>query len=331
MEITRLFPGQTLTGAGVPMSTPPLVSVAMAVYNSESYVAEAIASILSQNFTDFEFLIINDGSTDNSAQILEHYARQDKRIRLIHRENRGVPFTRNQLLAQTNAEFIAVMDSDDVALPDRLADQVAFLQRSPETVWVGGAFELIDQGGRYITRIEMPETNTDIQRLLVEGHTSFIHPTAMIRRDALVRVGGYDETLRVAHDLDLWLKLSEVGELANLKQPVLQYRIHPDSICNQNQSKALDEVQTCFDRAWKRRGIQTRFQATRVCGWRPTADPASRYEFMLKYGWWGFLSRQRGTARHYGLRAVRLNPFDAEGWKLLTCALIKPLPQPTEP
>jgi len=309
------------------MDQPPLVSVLMSVYNSERYLADAIESILTQTYREFEFVIIDDGSGDRTPQILDTYAARDSRIRLISRENRGIPKTRNELVALAQGELIAVMDSDDIAHPDRLTAQVTFLQQHPAVVWVGGAFELMDDQGRRLTCIHLPNSDQEIQHLLVSGHTSFLHPAAMIRRSAILQVGGYDETLSTAHDLDLWLKLSEIGQLANLQQPVVSYRIHPDSICDRNQDKVLHEVQTAFDRAWDRRGIQTRFQATTVCGWRPGTDPESRYAFLLKYGWWAFNYRQRGAALHYGLRAIALKPFSPDSWKLFTCAAIKPLPE----
>jgi glycosyltransferase involved in cell wall biosynthesis len=298
----------------------------MSVYNSERYLAQAVESILDQTYPNFEFIVIDDGSTDRSLAILQDYAARDRRIRFSHRENGGIPKTRNELVAQANSEFIAVMDSDDIAFPDRLGLQVAFLQQQPEVVWVGGAFDLMDAWGHRLTRIGMPQRNDEIQQLLVQGNTSFLHPGAMIRRSAILQVGGYDEALPTAHDLDLWLKLSEIGKLANLPEPTVQYRIHANSICDRNKERALSEIQTAFDRAWQRRGISTPFRATTVCGWRPEANRPSRHEFMLRYGWWAFKSRQRSAAMHYGMQAIAVNPLSPESWKLLTCAAIKPLP-----
>ncbi len=312
------------------MNRDPLVSVLMSVYNSDRYLAQAIESILNQTYQNFEFIIIDDGSTDRSLAILQNYAAQDSRIRLASRENRGIPKTRNELITQATSELIAVIDSDDIAFPQRLAMQVTFLQQNPEVVWVGGAFELIDARGRRLTQIGMPQSNAEIQQLLVQGNTSFLHPGAMVRRSAILQVGGYDESLPTAHDLDLWLKLSEVGQLANLQEPVVKYRIHGNSICDRNQERGLSEIQIAFDRAWQRRGIQTRYQPTMVCGWRPTNSRASRYEFMLRYGWWAFNSRERGAALEYGLRAIGINPFLPDGWNLLSCAALKPLPHRIE-
>ncbi|NJO41927.1 MAG: glycosyltransferase [Cyanobacteria bacterium CRU_2_1] len=309
------------------MSQSPGVSVLMAVYNTEQYVAQAIESILNQTFLDFELIIIDDGSTDRSLKILQTYAAEDQRIRITSRENRGIPKTRNEMVAQSSGEFIAVMDSDDVALPDRLTQQVKFLHQNPETVWVGGAFELIDEKRRLITQIPLPEQDHEIRQLLQNGHTSFLHPTAMMRRSAVLAVGGYDETLPLAEDLDLWFKLSQVGGLANLKDAVVQYRLHPGSICDRHRAAPPPALQIALDRAWEKGIIKERIQATTVCGWRPGIDRVSRHDFMLRYGWWAFNSRQRGTAFVYGTRALTLNPFSPQGWKLLSCAALKPLPK----
>ncbi len=308
------------------MNQTPLVSVLMSVYNSERYLGQTVNSILNQTYQNFEFIIIDDGSRDRSPAILDQYAALDQRIHVIHRENRGIPKTRNELLEKAQGELIAVMDSDDIALPDRLAVQVAFLQQHPDVVWVSGAFELIDERGRRLTRIPLPCSNEEIQALLVQGNTSFLHPAAMVRRSAILQVGGYDEALPTAHDLDLWLKLSDIGQLANVPQTVVKYRIHSQSICDRNKDAALSEIQTAFDRAWQRRGITTRYQPTAVCGWRPRSSRASRHEFMLRYGWWAFNSRERLAALEYGLRAIALYPWVPDGWKLLFCAALKPLP-----
>jgi glycosyltransferase involved in cell wall biosynthesis len=304
----------------------PTVSVLMAVYNTQRYVAQAIESILKQTFTDFELILIDDGSTDRSLQILQHYAAQDARIRLTSRENRGIPKTRNEMLAQAEGEFIAILDSDDVALPDRLARQVEFLQQRPEVVWVGGAFELIDDRGHLLIRIALPESNQQIRSLLADGQISFLHPTAMLRRAAAVAVGGYDEELPLAEDLDLWLRLSEVGELANLAETVVQYRLHPNSICTRNQMNPK-EAQEVLDRAWKKGITRKRIEPETVCGWRPSDDRISQHQFMIKYGWWAFHSQQRRAAVFYGTRAIALNPLSPESWKLLAFAAVKPLPK----
>jgi glycosyltransferase involved in cell wall biosynthesis len=302
----------------------PLVSVLLAVYNAEPYLALAIESILAQTYRNFEFWIADDGSTDSSRAIVERYAQGDRRIHFIHGPNQGVSKTRNGLLRQAQGSLIAVMDADDIALPERFALQVNFLETHPDYVCVGGAHALIDHRGRLLTQLQLPETDAEIQRAALAGHGSICHPCAMIRRADLVAVGGYDEGLRSAHDLDLWLKLGERGKLANLPDLVLRYRILPHSVSGGNAIAQRQEARQACEAAWQRRGIQGEFEATDP--WRPTADPASQQRFMLQYGWWAFNSRQRQTALIYALKAIRVLPQGAEGWRLLVCALLKPLP-----
>ena len=307
------------------MTQKPIVSVLMPIYNTERYVAQAVESILSQTFKDFEFIIIDDGSTDTSLKILKKYAAQDKRIRLISRENRGVVRTRNDLLEQAEGEFAAVMDADDVALPERLALQVEFLRANLDVVCVGGAHEVIDENGRLLTRLPLPEHDQEIQELALAGHGSICNPCAMMRRTALLEIGGYDETLLCAEDLDVWLRLGEVGKLANLKPTILKYRLLKSSISQQHGVLQRQAAKEICQRAWLRRGIEGHFEAEEL--WRPTQDAASQHHFMLQYGWWAFNSGERMTAMIYGIKAITALPFAAEGWKLLTCAAFKPLPE----
>lgn len=305
----------------------PLISVILPVYNAERYIAQAVESILAQTFTDFEFLITDDGSTDRSLKILQRYAAQDSRIRLTAGSNQGVSKNRNQMLRQARGEFIAVMDADDIAAPDRFARQIEFLGQHPEVVCVGGAHALIDHKGRFIFQLRLPLENAEIQQAALAGHGSICHPCAMVRRSAMLAVGGYNEDLHSAHDLDLWLKLGEIGKLANLEASLLQYRIHTSSVSGKNYISQREEARQACEAAWKRRGIVGHFEATEP--WRPGSDPQSQHQFMLQYGWWAFSSEQRYTALIYAAKAIRALPQKPEGWRLLACALFKPLPRPS--
>ncbi|MCS6815163.1 MAG: glycosyltransferase family 2 protein [Cyanobacteria bacterium] len=302
------------------MNPPPLVSVLMSVYNSERYLAQAIESILHQSFTDFEFIIIDDGSTDRSLEILQAYAQRDPRIQLISRENRGLARTKNELVSLARGEFLAIMDSDDVAMPDRLAHQVAFLRANPDVVCVGGAYDFIDEAGRLLEHVSVPLTDADLQRFALQGKVLINHPSAMIRRQALEQVGGYDETMHTDGILDLWLRLGEVGKLANLAETVLHYRQHQHSVSEQKQWLQLEDKREACERAWRRRGITGTFAETTP--WRPVDRP-SRYHYYLKYGW-SFLNRREwGAAIIYGFRAMRELPWKRGAWKLLTYGVIK--------
>lgn len=322
-----------------------LVSVLLPVYNAERYLGEAVESILSQSFTDFELLITDDGSTDRSLQILQDYAAQDSRIRLSSRANRGLIFTLNEMLAQAEGEFLARMDADDIATPERLALQVEFLQTHPEYVCVGGGFNLIDAqgrtvqsiGGRYspetqgqaVQWIPMPEQNEEIQQMLLMGRTVINHPCALIRRAALQQIGGYDPQMLTVEDLDMLLKLGEVGQLANLSATVLHYRFHLESVSAQNILFQTEMAQAACQHAWKRRGISGQFDSPQPW-YRPLPNPASQQQFFHRYGWWAFCSGFRLTAARSGLQAILARPRTLESWKLLICALLKPIPAPLE-
>jgi glycosyltransferase involved in cell wall biosynthesis len=310
----------------------PLVSVLLPVYNAERYLAAAVESILQQRFSDFELLLIDDGSQDQSGQILQAYAERDPRIRLIRRANRGLIATLNEMLALALGEFLARMDADDIATPDRLALQVQFLQQHPEVVCVGGAFDLIDAQGRTVQWVPMPEQDAEIQEMLLIGRTVINHPAALIRRSALLQIGGYDSTMPTVEDLDMLLKLGEIGKLANLPDSVLQYRFHFASVSAQNLLFQNQMAETACRRAWQRRGIAGHYDAPQPW-YRPLPQPDSRQQFWLRYGWWAFLNGLRLTAVRSGLGAIWARPSRIESWKLLGCALLKPIPtpKPSEP
>jgi glycosyltransferase involved in cell wall biosynthesis len=305
------------------MEQVPAISVLMPVYNAERYVAEAVESILKQTFTDFEFLIINDGSTDRSRQILQRYAEQDSRIRLICRENRGLVATLNEMIDLARAPLLARMDADDVSYPERFAKQLEFIKKNQDVVCVGGMFELIDEKGRFLTRLHPPERDPEIQQLMLKGHTAICHPCAMMRTSIVRRVGGYDLTVPCAEDLDLWLRLGESGRLANMPDYLLKYRLNSDSVSERKGEEQRRDILNASQRAWQRRGITECFGATEH--WRPDPTPSSQHAFMLKYGWWAFNSGQRRTAIIYGLKAIRILPVKIAGWKLLLASLVQPM------
>ena len=291
----------------------------MPVYNTARYLPAAVESILAQTFSEFEFIIIDDGSTDRSGKILEKYAAQDDRIHLIRRANQGISKTRNQLLEQASGELVAIMDADDIALPDRFACQVDFLRTHAGVVCVGSALDWIDERDRYLGHCEMPQSDAEIQSLLVGGISMLHHPCTMARRSALLQVGGYDESMTASIDLDLWLRLGEVGKLANLPETLLQYRLHSQSITHKRQQRQADDAYAACQRAWQRRGITGEFV-------REPADHLHQHDFLLNCGWLGFKAGQRSLAQRCGVGAIAAQPFSKAAWNLLACAMLKPLP-----
>ena len=155
-----------------------MVSVQMRVFNGGNYLAEAVESILNQTFQDFEFLVLDDGSTDDSLAILRQYAHKDSRIRVISRENRGLGVTQHESVQHTRGEFIAQLDQDDIALQDRLELQVDFLRKNPKVVAVGGASQLIDSAGRYLTTLMRPQTDAEYRHLIWMGTVQLLIPAS---------------------------------------------------------------------------------------------------------------------------------------------------------
>jgi len=211
--------------------TNPTVSVLMSVHNGRKYLAEAVESILKQTFKHFEFIVVEDGSTDGSDEMLKCYARLDPRIRLVSQENQGLTRSLNTGLSIARGEFIARMDSDDIAYPQRLEVQLELLRRSPELVCVGAEVELITEHGICLGPRHHPREHDAIRASLLTGDGgAMTHPVIMFRRTALEKIGGYDEHFDTAQDLDFYLRLSEIGKLENLNETLLKWRQHPDSV-----------------------------------------------------------------------------------------------------
>ncbi|HVX84635.1 MAG TPA: glycosyltransferase [Phycisphaerae bacterium] len=304
----------------------PAVTVLMAVYNALPFLPQTLDSVLNQTFTDFEFLIINDGSTDRSGEILRTYAARDPRIRLIERENRGFVASLNQGLDLAHGEFLARIDADDLCTPTRLADQVAYLRAHPDCVLVGGFVQLIDAKNRPLRTLRLPVDHADIDRYQLAGHTSIPHPVATFRLAAAKALGGYNPRYESAEDLDLWLRLAEVGAIHNIPRVLVQYRQHDNSMSSTHSQAQLDNMHAICRAAWTRRNVPGKFEMTEH--WRPGPDRASRLRYALSTGWCAFNEGHRSTARIYALKALRLHPASLQAAKLLACALIKPSPKP---
>lgn len=211
------------------MPETPRVSVVMPVHDGGLYLEPAVESILGQTFTDFEFVIIDDGSTDSTAEVLRRHQAADPRIRVHPQARAGLVASLNRGCRESRAPYIARMDADDIAFPERLARQVEFLDRHPGVAVVGSAVVRIDASGRPIKRNVCPTSHREIVEALRE-YTCFTHPSVMLRAEALAAAGGYRPAYGPAEDYDLWLRLSERYELANLPDPLLYYRVYPDQL-----------------------------------------------------------------------------------------------------
>jgi hypothetical protein len=205
----------------------PTVSVILPVYNGEPYLAEAVESILGQTFGDFELIAICDPSSiDNSRSLLDDVARRDSRVCVLEGPVRSLVAALNLGLSRARGDFMARMDADDVCQSNRFARQVEHLRTNPDIAVVGSAITLIDAAGKVVREIDYPLTPAEVDRFLIETGCVLAHPSVMMRRDAILSVGGYRDLFQHAEDYDLWLRLAERHSLANLPDRLLRYRHH---------------------------------------------------------------------------------------------------------
>ena len=213
------------------MIKEPKISVAMAVYNGEKYLREAVDSILNQTFTDFEFIIINDGSTDRTREILESY--NDPRIVLINQEHIGFTKSLNKGIALAKGDYIARQDADDISMPERLEKQLEFLENNKNVALLGTAAKIVDERGMYFQTIEFPCDYSSIQKG-IKRYNPFIHGSVMFKREYFFDLGGYRDFFWTSQDYDLWLRFIEKYEVANLLTSLYKRRIVPHSITLKN-------------------------------------------------------------------------------------------------
>lgn len=222
------------------MSTPH-VSVLMAVYNAEPYLSQALDSIFAQTFTDFELIVVNDASTDSSPAILDSH-RDPRLVVVTNPQNVGLTGSLNKGLKLAKGELIARHDADDISHADRFRQQVERLMAQPALGALGTSYQIIDRQGHILETVCPPATNTEIQGLLPQRNL-FCHGSVMLRRNYLEEVGAYRAAFPVAQDYDLWLRLAEHCELANLSALLYQFRFHRNTV-----SREKYDLQLAYDR-----------------------------------------------------------------------------------
>jgi glycosyltransferase involved in cell wall biosynthesis len=225
------------------LNTAPKITVLLPVYNCELYVQTAVESILNQTFTDFEFLIIDDASTDGTVSILKKF--DDSRIQLIEKPvNSGYTNSLNYGLQIAKGEYIARMDGDDMSYPERFTKQIAYLETHPEVVVCGTAYKILGND-KHIT---LPELHEDIKISLLWGNC-ISHPSVMIRKKILDDYSiQYDTNKEPAEDYAMWVRLLSIGKLHNLQEVLLEYRIYSSQV---SRKRAVEQ---------KKNDIATKFQ-----------------------------------------------------------------------
>lgn len=213
------------------------VSVIMPVCNAENVVKTAVESILAQSLSDFEFIIVDDGSTDQTVKVIRSF--KDNRIRLVcQSQKKGVAATLNTGLRQTTSPYIARMDADDIAHKDRLAIQINYLDRHHDIGVVCSWVKIIDKEGKETGCLHYPTSDKRLKRLLFRRNC-IIHPTVVVRKAFLMQYGGYDEDLEGAEDYDLWLRLALHTRFHTVSRELLWYRLSSGSVSYQENRRIL--------------------------------------------------------------------------------------------
>ncbi|TWT67620.1 putative glycosyltransferase EpsE [Posidoniimonas polymericola] len=281
------------------MSTPR-VSVLMAAYNATPYLPQAVESILGQTFTDFEFIIVDDGSTDDTPAYLQSLS--DPRVRVVSQANTGLAVALNVGLENCRGEYVARMDADDISLPERLGRQVRFLDEQPAVGCVGcqtAQFGDAKIGGG----LHMPTTHRDICRALDEGRHALVHPSIMARTELVRRVGGYWSMRLVSEDHDLFMRLSEAAEMANVGPVLFQYRVHAGSLNGKNMRSIIRGIKYSIELAQRRRSRRPAIGYAEFTERLDAAPPVARArEWVSAYAKSSYLA---GVGEMYGGRVWR--------------------------
>lgn len=204
------------------------LTVIMSTYNDEKYLNDCLESLANQTYPDFVVKLADDGSKDRTLEILESWSKRDPRFQIAirHKTNKGLTATLNELLRCADTEYVARMDADDIAMPDRFARQVAYLNRHREVSVVGSWAVDIDEQGRDGAMRRVPETHESIVKMMLKANP-LIHPSVMFRKEDILRVGGYNERYRVVQDYALWFQCVKAGlRLGNIPEPLIRYRVN---------------------------------------------------------------------------------------------------------
>ena len=227
----------------------PEVSILMSVYNGENFLNESISSILEQTFKNFEFIIIDDGSTDNTFKILEDYAKKDCRIKIVTQKNTGLTKALNVGAGIAKGEYIARQDVDDVSMPDRIEKQLLHLKQNSDVAVLGSRSKPISSKDGFIPDIEC--SNQEVSICVDISKQNFIpHSSAFFRKSIFEKCGRYNEEFKVSQDFELWNKMARYGKIEILNQVLLKRRVVRDGI---SRKFLLSQIATAAKIRWQYR------------------------------------------------------------------------------
>lgn len=276
---------------------------------------------LNQSFTDFELLLLNDGSTDGSSARLEHYAAIDSRCKLFTSTNSGIVATLNKGIVLARAEILIRMDSDDICLPSRFQIQVDYLEQHPECVAAGSKVLLIDSDGLPILQTGNLLTQNQIDKANMSATGSVIfHPAVAMRKSVVVAVGAYKPQFEHAEDLDLFLRMAEVGKLANIAEILLHYRQHAASVGYAKRESQVNATKVCVLEAYARRHLSPPSELVSP-NLQTHFNTPDLFDIHSKWAWWALGGGYAKTARVHAWKAFLQNSFNLSNFKLYICAI----------
>jgi glycosyltransferase involved in cell wall biosynthesis len=286
----------------------------MPVYNAEPYVGQAIESVLGQTLGHLEILAVDDGSTDGSLAVIRQFAARDPRVRVISRPNTGIARALNDALAAAHGEFVARVDSDDTALPERLERQVDYLRSHPDVVCVGCMAQAIDSDGDPLCPWILPNLDHEaIDRANLAGQQAIIGPSMMAPRAAVAAIGGFCSDLEISEDLDLFLRLAETGgRLANLPDVLMGYRRLASSITHTKQNRTIEQTRHVVQQARLRRGLTDPGPPPRA----PMRTPQTPIDFHRQWSWMALRGQNHRVARKHARKVLAARPLDLSSWRL---------------
>lgn len=229
-----------------------LISIVMCVKNGEKYLRKSIDSILDQTFRDYEFVIINDGSTDDTSRILDEYAEKDSRIRIYHQDTRGVCVSLNKAIGVAKGNYIARQDSDDISSPRRLEIEYNYLQENTDIDLVGTYATIIDEKDNFVKSLQFPTDKLELKEY-IKKKNPFVAGSVLMRKECLVSSGLFREQFLLGQHVDLWCRIAEKHNIANIPQFLYQYRLWEDAVSNEKAALFSFFSDLAFEFAQQRR------------------------------------------------------------------------------
>jgi len=306
----------------------PLVSFLLPAYNAVDTLPEALDSLLNQTVQDFEIVALDDGSTDDTLAVLRRYEQRDQRVVVITRPNTGLVGALNDALAACRGEFIARMDADDVAMPNRLELQLRCLESDSGLVAVGSAILRVAPDGGGVGYVHPPRDHETIHHRLLHGDgQAIVHPTLLCRAEAMHRLGGYDPRYTYGEDIYLFLRLAELGRLTNLTEVLLHYRLHPSSWTRTKSASMGWQIRHLVNEMRERQGMSPlpapRLQDTEASSHGDTTGLKRQPPFEAMISQSACKCEHWPTARRYARKAVWSHPTHPLAWRAVLRAYLK--------